>query len=138
MSSNIPSNIINKKLYQQVKEDIYNKYPKHSAYRSMLLNKEYKEKGGKYKNINDKRETTTWLKEKWINLTPYAEGLIKSINQSPVCGKKHPNQKSPSVCRPSVKVNNNTPKLASNYSKQQIKKAVDIKKQNKRINWDKL
>ena len=31
-----------KKLYDQVKKEIYEKYPKHSAYRSGLLVQEYK------------------------------------------------------------------------------------------------
>ena len=31
-----------KKLYEQVKKEIYAKYPQHSAYRSGLLVKEYK------------------------------------------------------------------------------------------------
>lgn len=137
--SSIPNNIINKKLYENVRKEIYNKYPKHSAYRSMLLNKKYKEKGGKYKDINnEKKETSIWLKEKWINLTPYSEGLIKSLKDSPVCGKKHPKQKGPSVCRPSIKVNEKTPLLASSFNKKQIQKAVNIKKENKYINWNKL
>ena len=32
------------KLYEQVKAEIYKKYPKHSAYRSGLLVSEYKKK----------------------------------------------------------------------------------------------
>ena len=32
----------NKKLYEEVKKEIYAKYPKHSAYRSGLLVQEYK------------------------------------------------------------------------------------------------
>ena len=39
----------NKKLYEKVKDEIYKKYPKHSAYRSGLLVKSYKEAGGTYK-----------------------------------------------------------------------------------------
>ena len=38
----------NKKLYEKVKKEIYKKYPKNSAYRSGLLVKTYKERGGKY------------------------------------------------------------------------------------------
>ena len=37
-----------KKLYEKVKAEIYKKYPTHSAYRSGLLVKEYKNRGGKY------------------------------------------------------------------------------------------
>lgn len=136
---NVPENIINKTLYKNVKQDIINRYPKHSAYRSMLINKTYKEKGGKYKEIKgEKKETSIWLKEKWLNLTPYVEGIVKTVKDSPKCGNKHPKQKGPSICRPSVKVNSNTPKLAQDFTKEQIKKAYNIKKKGKRIDWDKL
>ena len=36
----------NKKLYEEVKTEIYKKHPKHSAYRSGLLVQEYKARGG--------------------------------------------------------------------------------------------
>ena len=38
----------NKKLYEEVKAEIYKKYPTHSAYRSGLLVQEYKRRGGTY------------------------------------------------------------------------------------------
>ena len=38
----------NKKLYEEVKDEIYAKHKKHSAYRSSLLVKECKERGGEY------------------------------------------------------------------------------------------
>ena len=38
----------NKKLYEEVKNEIYRRYPQHSAYRSGLLVKEYKARGGEY------------------------------------------------------------------------------------------
>ena len=41
----LPKNI---KLYEKVKRFIYKKYPLHSAYRSGLLVKKYKELGGTY------------------------------------------------------------------------------------------
>lgn len=34
---------LNKELYLKVKKEVYKKYPKHSAYRSGLLVKKYKE-----------------------------------------------------------------------------------------------
>ena len=36
----------NKKLYEEVKKEIYAKHPKHSAYRSGLLVQEYKKTRG--------------------------------------------------------------------------------------------
>jgi hypothetical protein len=103
---------------------------KHSAYRSMQLAKEGKKpvkKGG----------LQTWFSEKWRNLTP----LTLGDNTFYDCGEKSKEQIKkglPSVCRPTVKVNEKTPVLAKNYSIEQIKKAVEIKKKGGMIYWSKL
>jgi hypothetical protein len=44
----------NKKLYEEVKAEIYAKYPTHSAYRSGLLVQEYKRRGGTYEGKESK------------------------------------------------------------------------------------
>ena len=103
---------------------------KHSAYRSMQLAKEGKTKN---KDGNLKR----WIQEDWRNLTPYAEGLT-TLDETPECGKPHPQQKGKSVCRPMKKVNEQTPNLASTYSKEQIKKAVELKNKGLTIKWSEL
>lgn len=103
---------------------------KPSAYRSMLLAKE-----GKTKSKNG--ELKRWVNEKWRNLTPLTIGDEKFYE----CGKQSMEQqkaKLPSVCRPTVKISDKTPKLAQNYSKAQIKKAVAEKQKGKIINWAKL
>ena len=57
-----------KKLYEKIKEEIYAKYPKHSAYRSGLLVKEYKSRGGKYiGKENDNTGLNRWFREDWKN-----------------------------------------------------------------------
>ena len=104
---------------------------KHSAYRSMKIAKE-----GKTKNRDG--NLRRWINEDWRNLTPYAEGLVNSIKDTPECGKPHPEQKSKSVCRPLKKVSNQTPELATSYSKDEIKKAVEIKNNGETIKWSKL
>ena len=103
----------------------------------MYINKEYIKEGGKIKSDN-KNNLSIWRKEKWINLSPYVEGLSNNKKEFK-CGEKHPKQKGKSICRPSVKVNQNTPKVAQNFSEAQIKKAYNIKnKNNKNIYWNKL
>ena len=42
-------------------------YPKHSAYRSGLVVKEYKAEGGKYTGDKSKGGLTRWFKEDWKN-----------------------------------------------------------------------
>jgi hypothetical protein len=105
---------------------------KHSAYKSMRLgqlklNKTTPEK---------KKDLIRWKNEKWENLT----AKITDGDKFYPCGQKGKKQGNlPSVCRASVKISNKTPKpLSSQLSKQQIKKAIEIKKKDKRINWSEL
>ena len=129
-------------------KDIYNraikladeKYKKNSAYKSMFLVEEYKRLGGRINpKLKTKSKLKTWLKESWVNLSPIALGLETSINKLPKCGIKHPKQKkNPSICRPTKKINKDTTSLAQSFSKSQIKKAFEIKKKGKRVDWGKL
>ena len=58
----------NKKLYEEVKAEIYRKYPEHSAYRSGLLVQEYKRRGGTYEGKkNSKKGLEKWMAERWLN-----------------------------------------------------------------------
>jgi len=133
----VPDKIINKRLYLKVKQEIYNSVPKHSAYRSGLIIKTYKDRGGAVKETENKN-LSRWFQEKWVNLTPYAENIVKNKYEFK-CGERHPDQKGPSVCRPSIMVDENkTPVLAQKFTKNQIKKAVKIKSQKKRILWAEL
>jgi hypothetical protein len=59
-----PSNM---KLYNEVKADVYRRIPKHSAYRSSIVVKEYKAKGGKYTGSKSAGGLTRWHKEEWRN-----------------------------------------------------------------------
>ena len=96
-----------KKLYEKVKEEIYNKYPKHSAYRSGLLVKEYKSRGGKYiGKENDSTGLNLWFRSEWKN-------------QRGETGYKYKSN----VYRPTVKVNKNTPTTFKELSKEEIDKA---------------
>lgn len=104
---------------------------KHSAYRSLQLAKEGKTK----KRDGNLRR---WIDEDWRNLTPYAEGLVKSIKDTDECGKRHPEQKGKSVCRPMKNIIGSTPETADNYSKKEIQKAVELKNKGKRIIWNEL
>ena len=130
---------LDKDIYIRATKLADEKYKKNSAYKSMFLVEEYEKLGGRINKNLKKSGTATWLKEKWVNLTPIAMGLETDIKKLTVCGKKHPKQKSePTICRPTKKVNKNTTSLAQTFSKKQIIKALNIKKQKKRINWNDL
>lgn len=85
----------------------------------------------------EKADLIRWKNEKWVNLTAKI-----TDNKTLPCGTKGKKQidlNLPSICRPSIKINSKTPSpLASSYSKKEIKKAIKIKSEGKRINWKKL
>ena len=101
---------------------------KPSAYRSMHLGKLGLTKPSTKKN---KGALLRWTKEKWINLN-----ALKDKHIMLPCGHKYKGQTEPTVCRPSKKISNKTPKpLAKDLTTKQIKKAIEIKKKEKRISW---
>lgn len=116
-----------KKLYDNVKKRIYKKMPKHSAYRSGLLVKEYKEAYKKkyklsnaYEGVKKKdADLSVWYKERWVN-------------QRGEVGYK----KKGDVYRPTVKVSKKTPKTfkeLGGMKSKRIKKAMKEKKKTGRV-----
>lgn len=121
----IPDNVVNKPLYlrikNKIKKEIGNKR-RWGAYDSGRLVREYKAKGGKYsgkgtKNNSKKNQNSDlsrWYREKWIDACAWPKR--KS------CGRDKATIKSKvTYCRPSVRVDKNTPKTIKELSKKQIK-----------------
>jgi hypothetical protein len=106
----IPKDII---LYNNIKKEISEKY-KHSAYRSGLIVKKYKEEYVKKYNrddsyIGDKPKLSNlqrWFLEDWKN-------------QRGETGYKYKND----IYRPTIRINNDTPTTFNELSKDQIIKA---------------
>ena len=121
MSSNKPVDI---KLYEKVAKQIKKKYPKHSAYRSGLLVKEYKKQfsakyGNKkkpYTGTKGKGNLSRWFKENWTN-------------QRGETGYK----KKGDVYRPNKRVTKDTPKTFKELSKKDLEKAKKEKKEKGRV-----
>jgi len=86
---------INEKLYNEVKDEARKIYRKSSAYRSMYIQKEYKRRGGKYKEDGKERKLTRWKNEKWHD----------------IANLDYP------VYRPTVRINEHTPLLESEIDK---------------------
>lgn len=113
-----------KDLYEKIKKEIYLKYPKHSAYRSGLIVKKYKEEyEKKYKNNNayfgkkdNSKGLIRWFNEDWRN-------------QRGEIGYK----KKGDIYRPTKRVNKNTPTTFNELSKQQIENAIKEKKIKGRV-----
>lgn len=113
-----------KSLYESVKRRVYKKMPKHSAYRSGVLVKQYKEaykkkhgSGSAYEG--KKRETkglSRWYSEKWRTQD----------------GKKTYSKKS-DIFRPTKRITKETPTTMKELSKKQIKSAQREKKKTGRV-----
>ena len=113
-----------KDLYEKVKKRIYNRIPKHSAYRSGLIVKEYKEEyEKKYKSKDAYKGTkktdkglSRWFDEEWRN-------------QRGEVGYK----KKGDIYRPTKKVSKDTPKTYKELSKSDVAKAMKEKAKTGRV-----
>lgn len=103
-----PSNM---ELYNKVKKDVYKRIPKHSLYRSAIIQKEYQDKGGEYKGQKED-DIGKWMAQKWISLNDYVRGDIVKCGQSNTQEKfkEYP------LCRPLA--------IAKKLNKNQIKKMI--------------
>jgi len=116
---------VDKKLYENIKILVYKKYPKHSAYRSGILVKEYKKKF-KIKHGN---------KNPYLGLKTTKKGLARWFledwrNQRGELGYKYKND----VYRPTRRITKKTPKTFKELGKKKIKKARTKKYRIGRVN----
>ena len=120
-SKPVPSDL---ELYKKIKEKVYKKIPKHSAYRSGIVVQQYKNKfrekyGNKqpYKGKKTvKRGLKRWFKEKWVN-------------QRGEVGYKYKND----IYRPSKRITKKTPTTHGELSSRQIKRARKEKYRTGRV-----
>ena len=122
---NIPKN---KKLYNQIKNEAKKKFDVYpSIYASSWIVKKYKNSGGLYLNKKYKNSgLEKWFSEKWIDVCQ----LPKIVP----CGRQNINskywKKSYPYCRPTIKIDSNTPVTIKELSKNQISKRCKLKKNN--------
>ena len=107
---------IDKDLYNISKQIVFSQYKKNSAYRSMAIQKLYKELGGKYyENIDEKlKPLTQWKLEKW-----------KDINPNKKTNKSYP------VYRPSIRINKDTPLTFYEIDEKDLEKQINLKQKIK-------
>lgn len=106
----------NKKLYDRIKAKVYKRIPKHSAYRSGIVVKEYKEAGGKYSGDKSKGGLTRWFKEDWKN----QDG-----------GKGY--KKKGDIYRPTKRVSKDTPTTHKELTAKEKKDAMEEKKKTGKV-----
>ena len=131
-ADNIPDNVIDKKLYLQVKKDSDKIYKKPSAYRSMWIQKEYMKRGGEY--THKTKGLSRWRDEEWVQVIPYLE-KGKKVE----CGEDNRKNK---ACRPLKRVNDETPMtipaLVKKFGKDKILALArkKIRDMSERVDWE--
>jgi hypothetical protein len=100
---------VNKELYKAVKEYADIIYSKPSAYKSMYIQKLYKEYNGTYKNDNKEKKLKTWMQERWKNI---GDG-------------DYP------VYRPTRRISPNTPLTVNEIDSQNLKAQIKLKQKIK-------
>lgn len=110
-------------LYEKIKKDIYLKYPKHSAYRSGLLVKSYKEayqnkykKDDAYIGNKNKDRLIRWFSEEWKN-------------QRGEIGYKYKSD----IYRPTKRISEDTPTTFKELTPKRIKEAMKEKAKKGRV-----
>ena len=132
---NIPENVLNPDLYKKAKKMSDEKYKRNSAYKSMYLVKTYKDLGGKYSTKKKMSKLERWRKEKWKSVLDYLNG--KDI----ACGS---NKIGNNACRPTVRVDKETPmtiqQLIKKHGKKKLLEFAKKKKNNMdlRADWNNL
>lgn len=138
----VPKTIVNRALYLEARKSADEVYKRHSAYKSMYINRKYRELGGTYRDKDEKgkkiktkpiKRTQDWLKEEWVQIKPY----IKDKKEIP-CGEQN---KIPKACRPLKKVENSISMddIIKKYGKKKVlalteKKLADMDGQ---LDWKK-
>jgi hypothetical protein len=95
----------NKALYERIKKEIVAKHPQHSAYRSGLIVKAYKEAGGTYEGTKpSKTGLKRWFEEKWSNQRGEVGYKFKS-----------------DIYRPNIRITKDTPTTFKELTEKEIK-----------------
>lgn len=134
--SSIPDNIVNKQLYQQVKDLANTKYKRNGLFKSAYIQKEYAARGGTYRGEKPSSNVgiNRWLKkEQWVAVIPWLEtGKIVE------CGSQDGKL---IACRPLKRASDKTPitlpELVVKFGKPKLLSLARAKEANpsKRINW---
>ena len=95
-------NILHPELYAKAKRKADKVHARHSAYKSMYIQKVYKDLGGKYASVKKGKSLEQWNKERWIQVIPFLT-YGEKVQCGSSSGKIH------KVCRPLVRVNSTTP-----------------------------
>lgn len=111
-----------RKLYELVKKEADVKFlAPTSIYKSAWIVREYKTRGGEFEDEpDDNKGLLRWFRERWVN--------VASSQGSQPCGRKKATTKGRyPLCRPSIRITNQTPMTVSEIPKDVLERAVKQK-----------
>jgi len=126
LKNKLPSKIDDPVLYHKIRERIKKQvktWP--SAYASGLVVQAYKKAGGTYSGKNE-GGLDRWYREKWVNICE-TDSKNNYLACSSSDSKRYP------YCRPSVRINKNTPKTVTELTTSQKEKMCHKKKGRSRV-----
>jgi len=120
-------------IYKKVKKEADEKFKAPtSVYKSSWIVREYKERGGLFKDKepSNKHGLKRWFKEEWVRVNK--DGKIMKKNNTPVpCGRSDEEQDKnvkKGLCRPSKRIGKNTPKTIEELGPKILKNRYKRKK----------
>jgi ribosomal protein S14 len=121
---------VDTKLYAKVKAEADKKFlAPTSAYKSAWIVSEYKRRGGVYIDDGERRGLTQWFKEKWVDL----ERPKNNGKGYETCGRPRATARGTyPLCRPSKRVNSDTPKTVQEVSR---KKIAQVEKEKQKVKY---
>ncbi len=121
--------ILNKELYNKIKNEADKIYKKSSAYKSGYIVKKYKEMGGKYREDNEPKNLKRWFKEKWVDVSSFnsesANSTKKYISGEVLNKVNYP------VYRPTKRISKLTPLTVDEIDTNNLKKQIILKQKIK-------
>jgi|LakMenEpi03Aug12_release.lakeMendotaPanAssembly.Ray.scaffolds.fasta_scaffold06411_12 hypothetical protein len=113
---------VDKELYERIKQ-MANKVFKSPTgiYRSAYISKMYVNAGGEYTSKKKNSKFDKWISEVWLDLNnPIKQG--NKIIGYHKCGSKNTQNNLYPLCRPSVRIDKDTPMIYQDIDKETIKK----------------
>lgn len=127
--SPIPDNVIDKQLYGSIKDRIHaelrQKGIRWGVYASSRLVRDYKNAGGKFKNAPKKGGISRWFMQRWINICE-----SDPPNKLVECGRKDIRDAPYPVCRPYIRVADETPTTYGEMAKSQVSRICRRKRKS--------
>jgi hypothetical protein len=116
-------------IYKKVKKEADEKFKNHGIYKSAWIVREYKERGGKFKEDkpSKKQGLQRWFNEEWVRIGKDGKPTKKPCGRS---SEEMDKKVKKGLCRPVKRITKETPKTAKELGSKVLKDRYKRKKKN--------